>query len=87
MVHPGAGCPAASRRPGEEWLRRGHKRADVAIAHKILIAAYHMLSTGARYEDLGEAYLDQLSQKRVTANLVRRLQRLGYEVQLKEQLA
>jgi transposase len=62
--------------------RRGSKRAAMAIAHKILIAAYHMLATGAPYRDLGASYLDSLQQRRTTRNLVRRLERLGYEVTL-----
>jgi len=67
--------------------RRGHKRSAMAIARKILIAAYHMLSTGASYRDLGEAYLDHLSRDSVRANLVRRLERLGYDVQIKPKAA
>lgn len=62
--------------------RRGYKRAAVAIAHKILKAAYVMLSTGADYKDLGAAYLDSIDTQRVTVNLVRRLERLGYNVAL-----
>ena len=62
--------------------RRGYKRALLAIARKILNAVYAMLSTGADYHDLGEAYLDKLDQKHTTRNLVRRLERLGYAVQL-----
>jgi len=64
--------------------RRGYKRAAMAIAHKILVAAYHMLSTGAPYKDLGEAYLDRLDKKQVAGNLVRRLRRLGYKVEIQE---
>jgi len=62
--------------------RRGALRAALAIAHKILVAAYHMLSRGLPYRDLGEAYLDQLDQTRTAANLKRRLERLGYLVSL-----
>jgi len=66
--------------------RRGALRAAVAIAHKILVAAYRMLSTGSAYRELGEIYLDQIDQTRTAANLKRRLERLGYVVtlQLKE---
>ena len=63
--------------------RIGYKRAAMAIAHKIIKAAYHMLSTGESYKDMGDSYLDRLDQRRVAANLVRRLQGLGYEVELK----
>src|SRR5499427_5074746 len=62
--------------------RRGALRAAVAIAHKILVAAYHMLAKGLGYRELGETYLDQLDQTRTAANLKRRLERLGYIVTL-----
>ena len=62
--------------------RRGTKRAAMAIGHKILIAAYHMLATGLPYRDLGATYLDGVEKRRTTRNLVRRLERLGYEVTL-----
>jgi len=62
--------------------RRGHLRAAVAIAHKILKAAYAILSSDAEFHELGTAYLDAVDARRVTTNLVRRLERLGYEVSI-----
>lgn len=62
--------------------RRGHKRAVVAVAHRILNAIYAMLSTGARYRELGASHLDQRAAERVTSNLVGRLRRLGFDVTL-----
>jgi transposase len=62
--------------------RRGYKRAAVAIAHKILVSIYHMLSQNVSYDDLGDLYLDKLNTHHVTRNLVRRLERLGYAVTL-----
>ena len=62
--------------------RRGAMRAALAIAHKILVSAYHMLAKNLPYRDLGEAYLDHISQTRTVANLKRRLERLGYNVTL-----
>jgi transposase len=62
--------------------RRGALRAALAIAHKIVVAAYHMLARGVAYRDLGEAYLDQIGERRTIANLKRRLERLGYHVAL-----
>src|SRR6266852_3382018 len=41
--------------------RRGYKRAVVAIAHKILVAIYHMLSQQVSYNDLGDLYPDKLN--------------------------
>lgn len=62
--------------------RRGPQRAAVAVAHRILKAIYVMLSKGVRYRDLGPTYLDSLEPRRVTRNLVRRLERLGFDVTL-----
>jgi len=62
--------------------RRGYKRAAVAIAHKILVAIYHMLSQQVSYNDLGDLYLDNLNKHHLTRNLVHRLERLGYAVTL-----
>jgi transposase len=60
--------------------RRGPVRALMAIAHKLLIAAFRMLTTGEDFRDLGETYLDQIARKRSTAKLVQRLSNLGYDV-------
>jgi transposase len=60
--------------------RRGPHRASLAIAHKILIAAYHVLRDRRPYQDLGDRYLDQLKASRTKKNLVQRLERLGYRV-------
>jgi transposase len=62
--------------------RRGYKRAAVAIAHKILVAIYHMFSQQVSYNDLGDLYLDKLNKHHLTRNLVHRLERLGYAVTL-----
>jgi len=62
--------------------RRGPKRAAMAIAHKILIAAYHMLLNHCPFKDLGDRYLDSLDANRTTRTLVRRLERQGYRVTL-----
>ena len=63
------------------------RRAAVAIAHKILISAYHMLSTARPYNELGESYLDQIAQQKVSTNLIRRLERLGFDVTIKPKAA
>jgi transposase len=62
--------------------RRGPVRALLAIAHKLLLAAFHLLATGELFRDLGESYLDRITRKRSTARLVQRLSHLGYEVML-----
>ena len=57
-------------------------RAALAIAHKILVSAYHMLAKNPPYRDLGEAYLDQISETRTVTDPKRRLERLGCNVTL-----
>lgn len=64
--------------------RRGYKRAAMAIAHKILVSAYHMLRTGEGYRELGDTYLDARDEQRATQRLVRRLTGLGYHVTLEK---
>lgn len=67
--------------------RRGGNRAALAIAHKILIAAYHVLADGTAYRDLGGAYLDSLSKVRTSRHLVRRLEALGFRVHVEPSAA
>lgn len=62
--------------------RCGVQRAAVAIAHKLAIAVFHVLAKGVPYTDLGEAHLDRLSGARTSRHLIRRLEALGYRVQI-----
>jgi transposase len=62
--------------------RRGKKRAVIAVGHTLLVVIYHMLKYERDYVELGADYLDQLDPQRVTRYLVKRLERLGYEVTL-----
>jgi transposase len=62
--------------------RRGKMRAAIAVAHKILVAAYHMLASRADYRELGAGYLDQLNHHRTAINLTNRLRAMGYDVQI-----
>ncbi len=61
--------------------RRGGGRAALAIAHKLLIAVYHVLK-GDEFRDLGEAYLDQRNIKRAAARHVKHLETLGFNVKI-----
>jgi transposase len=47
--------------------RRGKKRAVVAVAHSILVIAYHLLRDGTEYIDLGGDYFDKLNKKQLDA--------------------
>jgi transposase len=63
-------------------VRRGEKRAVVAVARTILQAAWHVLSKGVEYKELGGDYFDRQDREKTRNNLVKRLQRMGYEVTL-----
>jgi transposase len=67
--------------------KRGKMRALVAIGHKILVTAYHMLTNRSDYRELGAGYLDQLNHHRTVNNLTKRLRTLGYDVQITPQAA
>jgi transposase len=62
--------------------RSGPGRAAGAVAHKIVIAAYHILATGKPYRDLGADHLDRRTERRTQQRLVHRLERMGYNVTL-----
>lgn len=62
--------------------RIGRKRAAMAIAHAVLVVAYHILREGKPYQELGATFHDQRSQKAVVRRLTRRLEDLGFEVTL-----
>jgi len=67
--------------------RRGSQRAAMAIAHKILVAVFHMLAKTIPFQELGETFLDQQARTRTTRNLVRRLNNLGYDVLIRPKVA
>jgi len=62
--------------------RRGRKKAIVAVAHKLLVIIYHVLSTKKPYEELGVDYFDHLDQARIERRSIQRLEQLGYTVTL-----
>lgn len=67
--------------------RRGKKRAAIAVAHSILTIAYHLLSRKTEYQDLGANYFDECKEQSVVQRLQRRLEKLGYQVDLTKQVA
>jgi transposase len=63
--------------------RRGAKRAIVAVAHSMLVAAFHMLTRDEPYRDLGADYFTRPVDPQVaTRRLVAQLERLGHHVTL-----
>ena len=67
--------------------RMGAKKAAVAVAHKILVAVFHMLQRAVPFADLGADYLDRVDKYRTAKRLVRRLDALGYDVMLRPKAA
>ena len=67
--------------------RQGHKKAIVAVAHSILVAAYYILSEQKPYQELGgDFFIRRQDQERLTQRLVRQLERLGQRVTLEPAL-
>ncbi|CAN5586128.1 hypothetical protein BH24ACT15_BH24ACT15_37850 [soil metagenome] len=62
--------------------RRGMGRAQVAVAHSILVAAYHMLQRDEPYRDLGADWLARRNDEAHTRRLVAQLERLGHTVHI-----
>jgi transposase len=62
--------------------RRGAKRAIMAVAHALLVIAYHMLKRKEDYKELGADHFDRIDVSRTRRSLVRRLERLGHKVTL-----
>lgn len=60
--------------------RRGMGRAQVAVAHSILVSAYHMLTRDEPYRDLGADWLARRNDQAHTRRLVAQLERLGHTV-------
>ncbi len=62
--------------------RRGKKRATMAVAHSILVIAYHVIQRQQPYRELGANYFDQQRPEATTKRLVKRLENMGYQVAL-----
>ncbi len=62
--------------------RRGKKKAIVAVAHSLLVIAYHILKDGTVYRELGHDYFERRDTVRLQRRLVTRLQSLGLRVTL-----
>jgi len=64
-------------------VRRGPKKAIMAVAASILTAIYHMLKDGTMYQDLGCNHFDRRSTDQQKNRLVKRLTDLGCAVEIK----
>ncbi len=60
--------------------RKGKKKAATAIAHKLLVIAYHILESGKPYNELGADYLEKRRSISTEELMVRRLTKLVYNI-------
>lgn len=67
--------------------RIGYKKAVVAIGHKILVIAYHILNEGKPYDEERYGDLHQKQEERQLKSSVRTLEALGYSVNLERKAA
>lgn len=67
--------------------RRGKKKAIGAVAHSILVIAYHLIARKEDYRELGGDYFDQRRPEATANHLVKRLEALGYTVNIQTQTA
>ena len=61
---------------------RGHHKAVIAVAHAMLVIAYHLLSRETLYHELGADYFDRQQAERLQRRAVQTLERQGYRVTL-----
>jgi transposase len=63
--------------------RRGEKKAIIAVAHSLLVIAYHVLNEQRPYHELGDDwFLRRDNPDALTRRLTRQLERLGHRVTL-----
>jgi len=68
-------------------VRRGKKRALIAVGHKILIAAYFILKEKVEYKELGYEYLQNLKKDKKIERHLKSLKEMGFEVAIKKKVA
>ena len=63
------------------WPPIGKKKAAVAVAHSILVIAWHLLANDCDYTDLGSEHFTRNADPEArTRYLVRQLEALGHKV-------
>lgn len=60
--------------------RRGVKRAIIAVAHRILIAAYYMLLRHEPFQDPGASNMSERHKARTVKRITRQMEQLGYRI-------
>jgi transposase len=62
--------------------RRGKQKAALAVGHSILVMIYHILTKHEPYRELGADHFDHKAAEAIQRQAVRRLERLGFKVEL-----
>jgi transposase len=53
------------------------------VGHTLRVIFYHMLKSDEEYQDLGAEHFDRMDPERLRRYLVKRLEQLGYQVDLR----
>ena len=63
--------------------RGGKNKAAIAVAHRMLTIAWHIIHDGTEYQERGGSHHDRLHPQRSARRLMRRLEEIGFEVTVK----
>jgi hypothetical protein len=78
-----ASWPQPDPAPADHLWGAERPRAIVAVAHSILVIAWHLLPRNQPYTDLGGDYfLERQNSEAYRKRLVRQLERMGHKVTL-----
>lgn len=69
------------------WVELSPRKNESAgaVAHKMLVIAYHILKTKDSYKELGADYLAKRKEVSQEEIIIKRLQRLGYSIHKPEE--
>jgi transposase len=68
-------------------VRRGKKRALIAVGHKILLASYFILQDKVAYKELGSEFLQNRNLDKKINRHLKLLKELGVEIEIKKNVA
>ena len=63
-------------------VRRGKQKAIMAVAHRLLVAIYHMLRDREPYREIGTAPLREEAKRKQVTRMQRQIEHLGFSVHL-----
>ena len=63
-------------------VRRGKQKAIMAVAHRLLVAIYHMLKDRVPYREIGTAPPSESAKRKLAERMQRKIEDLGFTVKL-----